>query len=269
MHKEVGPQGVGPERLAVYHALKAVAGLGDPVTAKSKQKRVHGVLHSVFGSSPKFGYMQRKLLSHTVDNVGRGVVIPNPDLDMDTLGLPEDKAFDVYGRFVARRLRRQGMDLREALLNVKDRSPLAKKMLEEEIVDRPVYINRSPVLHRFGIMAFRPRLIAGNVLHVSPMVLKGFNMDFDGDTANFHVPTTEEARKEALEKMLPSRNLLSPADFKTPVHFGTQEYQGGLHRLSTARSGRRPRVFRNTQDVVDAYKRGDIALEDAVQILRP
>jgi DNA-directed RNA polymerase beta' subunit len=262
-----GDKNLGQERLAVYDAFKAVTGLGDPTHPKLVEKNVKGILKSVFGASPKFGTVQRKLLSSTVDNVGRAVITPNPDYDIDTVGIPENQAFSVYSKFIVRRLKRKGMAIREALRHVEDRSDLARDVLRQEMDARPVFINRAPVLHRFGIMAFRPQLVKGDVLQVSPLVVKGFNADFDGDAMQFHVPTTDEAVKEAYDRMLPSRNLLSPADFKSPVHVPGQEYLGGMYHASTARSQRRPSVYRNKKDVVAAYRRGDIRADDAVEIL--
>jgi DNA-directed RNA polymerase subunit beta len=258
---------VGDERLAVYNAFKAVTGLGDPITQESKDKNVRGILKNVFGSSPKFGTMQRKLLGSTVDNVGRAVITPDPSLDMDSVGLPEDRAFEVYQRFIVRRLKRKGMPITQALRHAKDKTELARQMLLEEMEERPVIINRAPVLHRFGIMAFKPRLVKGSTLQVSPLIVGGFGADFDGDAMNYHVPTDEEARKEALAKMLPSRQLLSPADFKTPVHQPGQEYVGGLYQATTARSKRPVRTFRNQSDAVKAYRRGEIAVDDRIEIM--
>jgi DNA-directed RNA polymerase beta' subunit len=267
MKAAVGEKNAGRERLGVYNAFKAVTGLADPVHPKLQEKGVKGVLKTVFGPSPKFGIVQRKLLSSTVDNVGRAVVVPNPDLDMDSVGIPENQAFAVYSKFVARRLKRRGLPVREALRHIRDKTDLARDALREEMDARPVYINRAPVLHKFGIMAFRPRLVRGDTLQVSPLIVKGFNMDFDGDTSQFHVPTTDEAVREAYERMLPSKNLLSPADFKSPVHLPGQEYQGGLYHATSAKSKRRPRVFRSARDVAAAHARGDINLWDPVEIM--
>jgi len=170
------------ERLAAYDALKAVVGLGDPVHPKLREKRVRGLLKHIFGSSPKFGSMQRRLLSTTVDVVGRAVVVPDSNLDMDQVGLPEAKAWDVYKTFVARRLRRRGMPLLRALQNIEDRSPLAREELIKEMSARPVIINRAPVLHRFGMLAAYPQLVKGDALRVSPLTVGGYGMDFDGDS---------------------------------------------------------------------------------------
>lgn len=272
MVKEVGEKNTGQERLAIYDAFKAVTGLGDPMHPKLREKGVKGILKSVFGSSPKFGTVQRKLLSTTVDNVGRAVITPNPDMDMDSIGIPENQAYNVYSKFIVRRLRRRGLPIREALRHVRDKTELARDILKEEMDDRPVYVNRAPVLHKFGILAFKPKLVTGDTIHLSPLVTKGFNADFDGDAMQFHVPTTDEAVKEAYERMMPSRSLLSPADFKTPVHMPGQEYLGGLWLASRQQqqdSGKkqRPRVFRNRQDAVKAYWRGEITAKTPVEIL--
>jgi DNA-directed RNA polymerase beta subunit len=266
MTRKVGTDNVGEERLAVYQAFKAVTGLGDPLSAASKEKQIKGILGHVFSNSPKFSTMQRHLLSSTVDNVGRGVISPDSELDMDSVGLPEDKAFDVYQRFIARRLHREGMPLINALAAVKDRTPQARKVLLEEMEQRPVIVDRAPVLHRFGIMAFKPRLEKGSTMKMSPLVLKGMNADFDGDNANFHVPVSDKARDEALDRMLPSRQLISPADMKTPMHTPTQEFLGGLWTATTKKT-QRSHHFRNFKDMQQAYGRGDVDLGDTVTLL--
>ena len=268
MKQSVGVDNTGSERLAIYDSFKAVSGLGDPIHPKLQEKNVQGILKSIFGASPKFGTVQRKLLSSTVDNVGRAVIIPNPDFDMDTVGIPEGKAFEVYNKFIVRRLKRLGLPIGEALRHVKDKTDLARDILEKEMDERPVFINRAPVLHRFGIMAFKPKLVSGDTMHISPLIVKGFNADFDGDAMQFHVPTSEAAVREAYEKMLPSRNLLHPADFKSPVHGPVNEYIGGLYHASSQTSQRKPRVFASKQDAIAAYRRGEIQADDPVEIIQ-
>ena len=266
MKEEVGEKDLADERLAVYQAFKAVTGLGDPITKKSQEKGMRGILRSVFGSTPKFGVVQRSLLSSNMDNVARGVVIPNPDLDIDSVGFPEQTAFDVYKRFLARRFKRKGMPLAEALRHIEDKSPLARDMLLEEMNERPVLVSRAPTLHKFGIMAFRPTLVKGNAIHVNPLVNKGFGLDYDGDQMNIHVPASTEAASEMVARLLPSRNLISPADFKTPMMMPSQTYALGLYLASTAKSESRPHVFRSREDALAAYRRGELRAGDNVRI---
>ena len=266
LRDSAGADAAGDERLAVYNAFKAVTGLGEPVTQQSKDKKVTGLLQEVFGNSPKHSTLQRKLLSSTVDNVGRATVVPNPDLDMDSLGLPEDKAFDVYQRFIVRRLKRAGMPLVEALRQAKEKSPLAKSALLEEMADRPVIMNRAPVLHRYGIMAFKPQLVKGSVVHVPPLVIKGLGMDFDGDAVQYHVPVDPAAVAEAMDRLLPSRQLIAPADMRSPVHTPQEDYVAGLH-AATTRKTERKHTFRNAADVRAAWQAGRIDLGDMITLL--
>lgn len=258
---------VSDERLAVYDAFKAVTGLSEPTQPALRDKQVKGLLRHVLGSSPKMGMVQRKLLSTPVDTVGRAVITPDPSLDMDSVALPEDKAWEAYNRAVVRSLRRKGLPMTQAIKMVEDRTPEARKELLEEMQRTPVYIARPPVLHRFGVMAFWPRLTKDDVMKISPLVTKGFGADFDGDAMQFHVPVTERARKEAIELMLPSRNLISPSDFKSPMFAPSQEYLAGLFRATEQPAKKGPvRRFATWKDVMQAFYRGEIDLQDEIEV---
>lgn len=256
----------GDERLGLYDAMKGVTGLGDPTQPKNQERQVKGFLQHVFGSSPKYGTVQRKLLSTTVDLVGRAVITPNPDLDMDEVALPEDKAWEVYKPFVVRGLVRRGMPRMQALDAVEQRNKAAGAELQSQMSSRPIVINRAPVLHRYGMMAFYPKLTKNKVMEVNPVITKGFNADFDGDAMQYHVPSTEDAAKEAVEKMLPSKNLFAAASFK--AHYVPQaDFQTGVY-LASSRIDRKakPRIFRTKQEAIHAYRRGEIDVDTPVQI---
>jgi len=166
---------VTEERRAIYRAFKGVTGLGDPVQPRNKAQGIKGILQEIFGNSPKYGTVQRKLLGSTVDLVGRATITPNPELDMDHVGLPVDKAWTLYRPFITRRLVRSGMPRVAALKAVTDRSERATKALQTEISERPVIITRAPVLHRYGVMAFWPQLTSSNTLEIPPLVTGGFS----------------------------------------------------------------------------------------------
>jgi DNA-directed RNA polymerase subunit beta' len=258
---------VSDERLNLYDAFKAVTGLGDPIQPALKQQKVRGILKHIMGHSPKFGTVQRKLLGSTVDLVGRSVITPNPELDMDQVGLPEDKAWTVYKPFIIRRLVKRGMPRVRALESFEQREKIAKGEMLEEMKVRPVIIDRAPVLHRYGVMAFWPQLTKSNSLQIPPLVTGGFGADFDGDQMNFHVPGTDKAVDEAIDKMLPSRNLLSASDFG--VHYlPSQEYVSGLWAASARKDLKKPvRKFRTKADAMQAYKRGDIDIGQRIEVL--
>jgi len=233
---------VSDERLAVYKAFKGVTGLGSPISPEFQEQDVKGILRHVFGSSPKFGTVQRKLLGSTVDLVGRATITPNPNLDMDQVGLPVDEAWTLYQPFVVRRLVRRGMGKIKAMQEAKDRTPLALRELRDEMNVRPVVINRAPVLHRYGVMAFWPQLTSSSTLEIPPLTVGGFGADFDGDAMQFHVPSSDDAVEEAKDTLMPSKNLFAVSDFD--VHYmPSQEYVGGLWAASTKVDPIPPRVL--------------------------
>ena len=255
------------ERAGLYQSLKGVVGLGAPQHPKNVERNVKGFLTKIFGSSPKFGTVQRKLLSSTVDLVGRAVITPNPDLDMDEVAIPEEKAWEVYKPFVVRGLVRRGLGRMQALQAVEEKNKTAFAELNAQMGARPIVINRAPVLHRYGVMAFYPKLTKNKVLEVNPVITKGFGADFDGDAMQYHVPSTNEAAREAIDKMLPSKNLFSVGSFK--AHYvPNKDYQTGLY-LASSRINKKakPRVFRNKADAVAAYRRGEISVDTPVHIV--
>lgn len=259
---------IGDERVAVYQAFKALTGLGDPINAKTAEKQVQGILAKIFGRSPKYGVVQRSLLSSPTDLVGRATVIPDSNLTMDEVGLPETKAWELYQPFIVRRLVRRGLPQTQAAQMIKERKPLARQMMLEEMQQRPVIINRAPVLHRYGVMAFWPKLTSGDALRTNPMINAGFGLDHDGDAMNYHVPFSPAAVEDALEKMLPSRNLLSAGHFKVHQTPG-KEFLAGLYSASTGRAEHKPpRTFVTRQDAIRAYQRGDIDADHPVEILQ-
>jgi hypothetical protein len=89
------------------------------------------------------------------------------------------------------------------------------------------------------------------------------------DTMQFHVPLTDEAVKEAYDRMLPSKSLISPADFKSPVATTGQQYQAGLYHATRDHSEnkKRPRIFRNKADAQAARARGEISVDTPVEIV--
>lgn len=260
---------VSDERLSLYNAFKAVTGLGQPTHPKNQERQVKGILKHVFGNSPKSSVLHRKLLGSQVDRVGRAVIVPDPNLDMDAVALPENSAWSIYHPDIVRRLVRGGMAGRDAIRAVADRSQAARTALAKELEDGVVLYNRAPTLHRYGIMAARPRLAHGSALRMSPIVYGGFGADNDGDAMQFHAITDPDAKEEALEKMLPSRNLFSVARLNQAHYLPTQEYAGGLYEASARIEKDKPELtFPDVASAIQAHADGQIGVGRRVRILR-
>ncbi len=183
----VSDEDIADERLNIYKSFKAITGLGDPVPKKLQEQRIRGILKHIFGDSPKAGMFQRRVLSMPVDVVGYAVISPNPDLNMDQVGLPREKAWTIYRPFIMRDLVRGGMSAVQAANEIVNQTDRANKVLEKVVTERPVVINRAPTLHKYGIMAAWPRLTDGHTLEVAPLTVGGFASNFDGDLQRGYV----------------------------------------------------------------------------------
>ncbi|NIP67159.1 DNA-directed RNA polymerase subunit beta', partial [Candidatus Bathyarchaeota archaeon] len=139
-----------------------------------------------------------KLLKRRQDVSGTAVVGPEPKLDMDTIGIPENMAWEVFKPFVVKELKSQGLTSMKARKEIEERSKFARGALTSVMDKKIVMANRAPTLHRWSFMSFKPKLVSGSAVKLPVEVLGGFNADFDGDTFGIHVPVGTEATQEAM-----------------------------------------------------------------------
>ena len=264
--KELPPSALADERLAVYGAVKAAYGLGDPITAEGQAKNLKGAIRQVIGTVPKFGMYQSKVISKTQDLVGRSVITPNRNLGMDQIGIPEDMAWEIFKPFVERKLVQRGYSPLTVRNMIDERNSTARHILDDVMEERPVLMDRAPTWHKFNIMAFKPHITEGRSIQVSPLCTGGFNADFDGDTVNIHVPASDKAVKQALEKMLPSKNLFSLTDMKSMRYRPEKEQISGLWALTRGRTRRPTRYFGSKAEAIAAYRNGEIGPNDPIEI---
>jgi len=158
---------------------------------------------------------------------------------------------------------RQGTDPLEAQVMIRENHPLIKDVLDAELSERPLMLKRDPVLHKFGVQAFRPRVMEGKAVKIHPLATIGYNADFDGDKMSAFVPVSPKAVKEAY-KMMPSNNLFSPSTgflmFK-PKHESTM----GLFKMTEV--GRRTaKRFHTPAEAARAVKDGQINMTDLISL---
>ena len=223
-------------RKDIYEHLKGVSGLTDVNIKGRKRAGFISEIKGKEGGQPKEGFFISKVLSKRQDFVGRGTIIPEPTLGVDEVALPKKMAWKLFEPFVVRELGRMGKTPNQALDEIKSESALATKALEIVMRERKVLLNRAPSLHKFSIMAFKPQITSGTAIKIPPLVVGGFNADFDGDTMTVHVPISDEANDEA-NKMLPSRNLFQPGTGNLMMS-PSQESQIGIYYLSKTPTGR-------------------------------
>ena len=254
------------EKKSLYDAIKATAGIGDPISIKNQQAQVKGFVRQIVGPQPKRGFFFEKVISKAQDLSARGVAVPDSSLNMDELGIPEKMAWKLYEKFIIRELvTKRGITAVMANEMIQSKHPIAKNALETVMKERPILMNRAPSLHRFSIMAFDPKIVKHNAIATSPPITGPFNLDYDGDALQLFVPASEEAVREAREKMMPSKNLFSIKDYSAhykPPH----ENIHGLYIASSEKGSNKPIKFNNAYEVEMALKRGEIDYDTVIEV---
>jgi DNA-directed RNA polymerase subunit A' len=185
----------------------------------------------------KEGRFRSNLSGKRVDFSARTVISPDPNLDINEVGVPLDVAMRLS---VPEKVTEWNLEeMRKLILNGPEKYPGAlyiirpdgKRIRLEFVVDRtkiaetlePGFIverhlkngdiaifNRQPSLHRMSIMAHYVRVLPYKTFRLHLCVCPPYNADFDGDEMNLHIPQSEEARTEALLLMQVQDQILSP-----------------------------------------------------------
>lgn len=271
-HKTFSDEEKSNLRAATWDSMKALQAVGNykPVydADKSGNRELRGILDVISRGGgehgqPKEGYFQSKLIKRRQNLSIRSVIIPEPSLHIDEVGLPRHAAMELYKPFVVARLSKMGLMPLAAQDEMKNDTALARKALEQEVKERPILLKRDPVLHKFNIMAFNPVLVEGKAIKIHPLVTGGFNADFDGDTMAGTVPMSREAVAEA-RKMFPSKNLFSPTTGEV-MYNPSQEALLGLHVMTKwGKDG--GKTFESLPELEKAVHTGKAEVTDVVRV---
>lgn len=252
--------------------VKLEYGMYDGVKALMLSGAVHQGKHrnsiaQLIGGGPnrpaKKAFFQDKVIGRRQDLSLRGVISPDPAMSLDEIGLPKKAAMELYKPFVVGHLARRGYPVLEAQELVRRKHPVVDDALKQVVNDRPVLVKRDPVLHKFGVQAFYPRLVGGSSVKIHPLVTGGYNADFDGDSMSAYVPVSPAAVKEA-RGMVPSANLFNPATGFL-VHKPGHESVLGLYKL-TEMKGKATRRFATSAAAAAAAAKGEIKLTDPIVV---
>lgn len=261
--KELGEEGIKELREEMYDITRSLAGLSGGTPVYESNRQMKGLLDTISGNQPKEGYFQKRLMKRRQDLSMRSTIIPEPAMHLDHVGLPRDAAMELYKPFVMREMQSLGYSPVEALKEIKAGSNLAWRSLQGAMDKRPVILKRDPALHKFSLMAFKPKVVEGKAIKIHPLVTAGYNADFDGDTMSAFVPLTDDAVRET-HKMFPSNNLFSSTNGGI-MYAPEQEAFLGLHLLS--RWGKDSgKSFPNFQEAMKAKERGQLHVNDGITI---
>lgn len=213
---------------------EAVDSLIDSTQARQNRRTNRRPLRSLSEMlKGKQGRFRQNLLGKRVDYSGRSVIVVGPHLKLNECGLPKDIALEMFKPYVLRELIAGGVspNVKTAKHLLERKEPIVYDILERVTKNHPVILNRAPTLHKLGMQSFYPQLTEGSAIQLHPCVCSGYNADFDGDQMAVHVPLTKAAQQESKDLMMPSRNLLKPANGE-PITVPNKQMALGVYYLT-------------------------------------
>jgi DNA-directed RNA polymerase II subunit RPB1 len=225
---------------------------GLPPTA-DRSGRPRKTLKSRLGA--KTGRVRGNLMGKRVDFSARSVITPDPNIDVDELGVPEEIAMNLSFPEIVTSYNRDR--LMAAIKNGPNKYPGAKNVFKKDegkafrlgfvnrdldiqegdivhrhLVDGDVVLfNRQPSLHKASMMCHRVRVLPYSTFRLNVSATKPYNADFDGDEMNMHVPQSIAAATELRVIATLLRQIVSPRTCQ-PIISVFQDTLTGAYRIS-------------------------------------
>ncbi len=202
----------------------------------------------------KEGRIRNNLMGKRVDYSGRSVITPDPNIELDELGVPYPIAKNLTYPEIVNQYNKEKLNV--LLGNGVDNYPCIKlierdtlkititqsnkndiELLQGDIVHRQlmdgdyVLFNRQPSLHRMSMMAHRVRVMKGNTFRLNVSVTPPYNADFDGDEMNVHAPQSIHSVSELMNIASVNYQIISPRSNK-PIIAIVQDTLLGIHKLT-------------------------------------
>ena len=197
----------------------------------------------------KNGRFRGSLGGKRVDFSGRTVISPDPNMELNSIGVPLNLALKLtfpekITKFNWERLKRNvlkgpnkfpganyilGQNWKRNLFASNCSKITLEHFKEGNVVERHIkdndiiMFNRQPSLHRISIMAHRVKIKTSKTFRLNECVCKPYNADFDGDEMNIHIPQTQKSRAEAIILMNPIKNSKTPKNGQTMIA-ATQDF---------------------------------------------
>jgi DNA-directed RNA polymerase II subunit RPB1 len=212
---------------------------------KTIKQRLHG----------KEGRIRTNLMGKRVDFSARSVISPDPNIEIDQLGVPIKVAMNLtYPEIVNKyninemyNLIKNGNKIYPGAKSYKNTRENITKYLEftkEQIKleygdivyrhlkdDDYVIFNRQPSLHKMSMMGHRIKVMKGSTFRLNINVCKPYNADFDGDEMNMHVPQSIQSAIEVKYITNVTKQIISPSS-NQPIITPAQDNLLGLYKIT-------------------------------------
>ena len=218
----------------------------------------------------KQGYFRANLMGKRVDYSARSVIVVGPDLKLDECGLPKKIALELFKPFIISQLIKKDLayNMRNANKMIDDEAPEIWDVLEQVIDGKYVILNRQPTLHKLGAQAFKPILVEGISIELSPLVCAAFAADFDGDNMVVYLPLTSEAQAEAKYIMNAKNNIIDPASGDIISNPNSHDMALGCYTTTVINETDEKNIkyFSSINEAIVAYEDKVVTLTDRIKI---
>jgi len=222
----------------------------------------------------KQGLIRMQMLGKRLDYSGRAVIVPDPKLKINEIGIPFRLAVSLFEPFITYQLLHSGKTNKEELnkaikeftgsdLSIENIANTYKAIKHDDIVssslykiffdateramlNRVVLAKRDPVLHDESYRGCIPVLIEGDSVKICSMQVGSFNADFDGDQMAIFHPMSNESQEEIKTKMM----RLTSGESATSVTFAiSKEMWAGLYMLTKDKGSKNTPIEITTDDM--------------------
>ncbi|EKX72538.1 DNA-directed RNA polymerase II largest subunit, putative [Theileria equi strain WA] len=205
---------------------------GMPIASTRSKKPIKSIRARLKG---KEGRLRGNLMGKRVDFSARTVITGDPNLPIDTIGVPKSIAMTLTFSETVTPLNFESLRRRVEvgphdwpgakyiirddgtkfdLRHVKKASELQLEYgykVERHMQDGDyILFNRQPSLHKMSIMGHRAKILPYSTFRLNLSVTTPYNADFDGDEMNLHLVQTHETRAEVKHLMLVPKQIVSP-----------------------------------------------------------
>lgn len=201
----------------------------------------------------KSGIMRGYITGFSIPYSGRAVISPNIRMKYGEVGIPASMAVSIFEPTIRTRMKSEGYsdeDISKFISRVGNgKGSHEDKVMVDRILtseDRKVLVNRQPSLHMGSMVCFKARVTeivdsahggsavsANDTIQLNPMLAKGFNADFDGDTQAVYAINDKEIGEDAWSEMSPFTEFIShnPKNMGESMTVPTKDCLFGLFNI--------------------------------------
>ena len=225
-----------------------------PSLAKSLQKSGRPIKSLKQRLQGKEGRVRGNLMGKRVDFSARTVITPDPNINLEEIGVPWNIALNLtYPEIItdlniklSKKIIENGptshpgakylirndgsrIDLRyvknTSLINIEPGYQIERHLQNGDVI----LFNRQPSLHKMSMMGHVVRIMHYLTFRLNLSATSPYNADFDGDEMNLHLPQNIEAKAELINLLLVPNCIVSQQGNKPVIGIVQDSLLGGFY----------------------------------------